>query len=61
MALVSACHVIVCCNRICAGFSLTCYQKEVPLLLKDPVSLLIQIILTLPATLETGKQLAVFS
>ncbi|XP_052267250.1 E3 ubiquitin-protein ligase UBR3-like [Dreissena polymorpha] len=34
--------------------SVSLYQKEVPLLLKDPVSLLIQIILTLPATIERG-------
>ncbi|XP_061179951.1 E3 ubiquitin-protein ligase ubr3-like [Saccostrea echinata] len=32
--------------------SVSLYHKEVPLLLKDPVSLLIQILLTLPSTME---------
>ena len=35
--------------------SLSLYQKEVPLLLKDPVSILIQIVLTLPETIEQGN------
>ena len=30
------------------------YQKDVSLLLKDPVALLIQLVLTLPATIERG-------
>lgn len=39
------------------SFSLSLYHKEVPLLLKDPVSLLIQILLTLPSTMEIGKNI----
>ncbi|WAQ93484.1 UBR3-like protein [Mya arenaria] len=42
----------VSCSESTTSVSL--YHKEVPLLLKDPASLLIQIILTLPSTIETG-------
>jgi hypothetical protein len=31
------------------------YHKDVPLLLRDPTAILIQLILTLPSTLEKGK------
>ncbi|XP_052682389.1 E3 ubiquitin-protein ligase ubr3-like [Crassostrea angulata] len=40
----------LCCSVQTDSVSL--YHKDVPLLLKDPVSLLIQILLTLPSTME---------
>ncbi|KAJ8313482.1 hypothetical protein KUTeg_008043 [Tegillarca granosa] len=37
---------------VCSVASVEKYHKEVPLMLKDPVSLLIQLVLTLPSTIE---------
>ncbi|XP_060602002.1 E3 ubiquitin-protein ligase UBR3-like, partial [Ruditapes philippinarum] len=48
---------ISCSEETTRGFrpySVSLYQKEVPLLLKDPVALFIQLVLTLPATIERG-------
>ena len=42
-------HNDVLCRRI------TLYQEEVPLLLRDPSALLIQMVLTMPCTLARGK------
>ena len=35
--------------------SVQLHQKEVPVLLKDPTSLLIQFVLTMPATMDRGR------